>query len=119
MAKLVFRLRNVPDDEAEDVRTLLSDNDIEYFETSPGNWGISMPAIWVHKDEDFAPARQLIDHYQVQRADRMRQEYELIRQRGELRTMWHSFIENQLRFIGYMALIAVVLYLSLRFFLSF
>ena len=47
MALLLFRLRNVPDDEADEVRHLLNENSIEFYETSAGNWGISMPAIWL------------------------------------------------------------------------
>lgn len=119
MAKLLFRLRFVPDDEAEDVRQLLDDNDIAWFETSPGNWGISMPGIWVQDNQDFARARSLLDDYQQARQMRMRQLYELSRQRGEARTVAQVFLDNPLRFLSYIVLIAVVLFLSLRFFLSF
>ncbi|MEE3087569.1 MAG: DUF6164 family protein, partial [Pseudomonadota bacterium] len=42
MAKLLFRMRDVPDDEAEEVRELLTQNKITFFETFAGNWGISM-----------------------------------------------------------------------------
>lgn len=119
MSKLVFRLRNVPDDEAEEVRQLLQDNEIAFFETSAGNWGISMPAIWVNSDADFARARQLLDDYQQERSKRIRKQYEISRQRGEARTSLEIFKGNPLRYIGYILVIAVVLYLSLRFFLSF
>ena len=47
MAKLLFKMRNVLADEAQDVRELLEDNKIDYFETFAGNWGVSLPAIWV------------------------------------------------------------------------
>jgi hypothetical protein len=36
MAKLLLNLRNVPDDEADDVRALLDEHDIAYYETSRG-----------------------------------------------------------------------------------
>lgn len=119
MSKLLFRLRNVPEDEAQEVRELLDANDIEYFETFAGNWGISLPAIWLRRDDQFAAARSLLDDYQAERAKRIREEYELCRQRGEAKTMWHSFQENPIRFLAYLALAALVLFLSLRFFLSF
>ena len=45
MSKLLFRLRHVPEDEAEEVRALLEQNSIEFFETFAGNWGISLPAL--------------------------------------------------------------------------
>jgi hypothetical protein len=37
----MLNLRNVPDDEADDVRALLDDHDIAYCETSPGFSNIS------------------------------------------------------------------------------
>ena len=45
MSKLLFRLRNVPDDEADEVRELLTQHSIEFYETGAGNWGISMPRV--------------------------------------------------------------------------
>jgi len=45
MSKILFRLNGVSDDEAEEVRELLASNNIDFYETSPGNWGVSMPAI--------------------------------------------------------------------------
>lgn len=119
MAKLLFRLRFVPEDEAEEVRQLLDDNNISWFETSPGNWGISMPGIWVQDNQDFTRARSLLDDYQQARQIRVREEYELSRQQGEAKTIGQVFAENPLRFVSYIVLIGVVLFLSLRFFLSF
>lgn len=119
MAKLIFRMRGVPDDEAEEVRELLVDNQIDFYETSAGNWGISLPAIWITDDRQYEQARQLLQDYQVQRSLRMREEYDLQRKRGEAPSLWHSFREDPMKFIGYMGLVAAVLYLSLQFFLSF
>jgi len=119
MAKLLFRLRFVPDDEAEDVRQLLDDNNIDWFETSPGNWGISLPGIWVQDNSDFLRARSLLDDYQQVRQVRVREDYERSRQRGEARTAGQMFKESPLRFVSYVVMIGVVLFLSLRFFLSF
>ena len=119
MSKLLFRMRDVPEDEAQDVRELLEENNIEFFETHAGNWGISLPAIWVKHKEQFEFARELLDSYQQAREVRLRKEYEQMKERGETETMWHSFQENPVRFVVYMSLIGVVLYLSLRFFLSF
>ena len=83
MSKLVFRLRNVPEDEAQDVREILENNDIGYFETSAGNWGISLPAIWINETEEFEQARQLIDEYQLERTERLRREYQAKRLRAK------------------------------------
>lgn len=74
MNKLLFHLRNVEEDEAEEVRTLLDEAEIPFYETSAGRWRISLAAIWVKDSEDFAKARALIDAYQQQRSERIRQE---------------------------------------------
>ena len=119
MAKLLFRMRHVPDDEAQEVRDLLDQNEIEYFETFAGNWGISMPALWIKDNARFAEARHLIDKYQDERRIRVKAEFEEQRSLGEAKSMWDSFIEEPFRFIAYFGLIGIVLFLSLRFFLSF
>ena len=90
-------MRNVLDDEAQEVRELLEDNKIEYFETFAGNWGVSLPAIWLKNDDQHEMARSLLDEYQAERAVRIRKEYELGRQRGEIQTIWHTFIENPIK----------------------
>lgn len=118
MAKLIFKMRNVPDDEALEVRELLEANEIEYFETFAGNWGMSMPALWVKHDQQFSEARRLIDEYQGLRAQRIKSEYESQRARGDTRTMWHSFLEDPFRFAAVVIGIGLVLYFSLRFFLT-
>ena len=119
MAKLLFRMRHVPDDEAQEVRELLDQNEIEYFETFAGNWGISMPALWLKHDGQYEQARELLDRYQEERRVRIQSEYQLSRERGEARTTFQAFMENPIRFVSYMTLIGAVLFLSLRFFFSF
>ena len=118
MSKLLFRLRHVPDDEAEEVRSLLEANEIDFFETSAGNWGISLPALWLKDESQLQQARQLLDAYQQQRQIRIRSEYEQSRQRGEARTLWHSFVEDPFRFILYVGLAGLVLFFSVQVFLS-
>ena len=119
MAKLLFQMRNVTDDEAVEVRVLLEENGIEYFETDAGNWGVSMPGLWLKEEENFEQARELLDEYQQQRGDRIREEYAKNLESGETNSMWNNFKENPFKFSTYMALISIVLFISLQFFLSF
>lgn len=119
MAKLLFRMRHVPEDEAREVRELLDEHEIEYFETFAGNWGISFPALWLKDETQFDHARKILDEYQSARSTRMKAEYEVQKNHGQAPTMWHSFVENPWRFVAYFTLIAAVLYLSLSFFLGF
>lgn len=68
MAQLVFRFKNVPDAEADDIRELLAEHDIEFYETTAGRWQISMAGIWVRDVEQAKQAKQLIAEDQAQRA---------------------------------------------------
>ena len=79
----LFRLRGVPDDEAEDIRALLTDNGIDFYETPAGNWGISMPAIWLTDENQLQQAQSLIKTYQQERFVRIRNEYEQLRKDGK------------------------------------
>jgi len=76
MPSLIFRLRNVPDDEAADVRALLDEHRLAWFETTAGNWGIAMPGLWLEDEADHDRARSLIDDYQRSRVTRLRAERE-------------------------------------------
>ena len=79
----------------------------------------SMPALWLKDKDQYAEARDLLDAYQDDRRQRMQSEYQASKQHGEAKTTWRAFKESPIRFISYFTLIAIVLYLSLRFFLSF
>lgn len=118
MAKLIFKMRNVPEEEALEVRDLLEQNEIEYFETFAGNWGMSLPALWVKDNDQFLLARNLIDEYQARRKEKIQSEYEELKANGEARTLWQNFREDPLRFAAYVIGIALVLFFSLRFFLT-
>jgi len=118
MAELLFRLRNVPDDEAEEIRALLSAQNIDYYETEAGNWGIAMPAIWLHSDAQLAKARSLIDAYQKQRQHNAKQAYEELRRRGEHRTVMDKVREAPLLAAFYLAAVLFILYISILPFLG-
>ena len=95
MAVLIFKLRYVPDDEAQDIRELLLDNNIEFHETSAGLLGISLPGLWVINEEQVDKARELIDEYQQLRQKRVQEEYRLNK-----RTTADMFKENPVRYLG-------------------
>lgn len=118
MAVRLFAMSDVPEDEAEEVRALLTSNGIDYYETPAGNWGISVPAIWLRNDEQRELARRLLDGYQAERAARMRSEYQRQREEGCHRTVWDVLRENPLRFVGYLIAVAVVVYFSTKPFLD-
>ncbi len=77
-----MNLRHVPDDEADEVRALLKEHGIGFYETQAGRWRISLSGIWV-EEPDYPAARTLLDDYQRARAERARAEREEARARGE------------------------------------
>jgi hypothetical protein len=117
MAKLFFRLRYVPDEEANAVRELLEENHLEFYETSAGNWGISTPAIWLKHDEDFERAKELLDEFQQEWTAQQRERHQQEVLDGQQRTFWNVFSENPLKVIFYLAIVLLILYVTLKPFL--
>lgn len=118
MSKMIFRMRDVPDDEAEDIRALLDANGIDYFETFGGNWGISMPALWVKHPRQFLDARKIIDEYQLERIQRLRDGSLDVKGDKDLNTLWDSFKKKPFQFVSYWALISIVLFISIYYFFN-
>lgn len=86
MSKLLMNLRNVPDDEADEVRAMLDAQGIAFYETRPSLWGVSAGGIWVTEDAAYADARRAMDDYQRQRRDRARAEYAAAKRAGTAET---------------------------------
>jgi hypothetical protein len=86
MSKLLLNLRNVPDDEIDDVRAMLESNRIEFYETLPSRWGISYGGIWITDDNDIAQAKRLMADYQAARRTRVRAEREAALRDGTAET---------------------------------
>lgn len=113
MARLLLRLNNAPEDEAEDVRRLLAEHHIDFYETHAGRWGISVAGIWLRDDTDLGRARELVDAYQDERSTRMRRQFEEDRREGRHETMIHRLRRHPLQFLFYIIAILAVLYLSI------
>ena len=114
MSVLLISLRNVPDDEAAEIRALLDANAIEFYETPAGRWGISAPAIWVKEKQSLPVAKALIEQYQRERFATQRAAYERLKQEGRNKTLGDAIKEDPVRFIVYLAIVAFVLYFSIR-----
>lgn len=113
MTALLFRLNTVPEDEAEEVRELLNEHRIDYYETEAGRWGISVAAIWVNDETQLATARELIDRYQEERQARVRADHEAKRRAGEHETLGSRFRHHPLRFVLYLLGIVAILFFTL------
>jgi len=114
MAVLFFSLRGVPHEEAEDVRELLLANEIDFYETSAGSFGISMPAIWLYHQEDLEKIQPVFDEYQRQRYTTQRTLYQELKQQGELGGFLQYNLKQPLQFVIYTSIIALTLYVSIK-----
>ena len=86
MSKLLLNLRDVPDDEADDVRRFLDSGGIAYYETRPSRWGISAGGIWIRDDGDVAEAKRLMVEYQRERQARAREAHAAAERNGTAET---------------------------------
>ena len=82
MPLLLFKLHNVPDAEAEEVRSLLEEANLAFYETSSGRWRLGVDAIWLEHQEDEAQARALLAEYQRERTRKAREEQQQLEDQG-------------------------------------
>ena len=113
MSVILFKLRNVPDDEADEIRDLLSANKIEFYETPAGRWGISMEAIWLKDESLLAEAKKLIADYQADRVQRVRQEYQNLKQQGQTETFFQRILSRPVHTLLTFVTILIILYFVL------
>ncbi len=118
MPHLVFKLRAVPDDEANEIRELLQENNIDFYETQAGNWGISLAAIWASDNEESTKAKQLIEEYQVKRFQRQRAQYQMLVSQGEQKTLCDIIKRSPVQFIAIIFAILLILYISIMPFIT-
>jgi hypothetical protein len=113
MSRLLIKLRHAPDDEIEEIRSLLQEHGIEFYETQAGPWGISAPGIWLNDEQQYDRAKALMDDYQEKRFREKRAEYEQLRRIGQHRTFLQNLLENPLQVILYSLIVGLILYFSI------
>ncbi len=118
MTLLLFNLRGVPEDEADEVRELLTAQNIDFYETSAGNWGMSMPALWLRDSADLEKARQLINAYQQQRFQTSRADYLQRKKANQQQTWLKAFKENPSLYCAYLFAMGLVIYVSVKLLLE-
>ena len=110
---ILFRLGDVPEDEASDIRNLLDENNIDYFETAPRMFGLSPPAIWLRNRGQLESARALIEAYQTQRFKLKRAEYEAASKEGSAPSLLTKCANDPLRFLLYVAIVGVIMFFTI------
>src|SRR5690625_7931825 len=94
MAKLLFKLHQVPEDEAHEVRELLAEHGFVTYETHAGFGGLGVSAIWLRDDEQLSDARAVLAQYQRVRPQQQRQQA----LQGQRRTVMGQLFAPTLRF---------------------
>lgn len=117
MAKLLLNLRGVPADEAEEVRSLLEGEKIEFYETEPSFWGVSGGGVWIRRPEDFAKAERLMRDYQRRRRATALAEYRVAKREGRVKSTWGSVTENPLLAIAVLIAAAFLVFVLILPFL--
>lgn len=119
MSVILFKLRGVPEDEADAVRDILERNGIDYYETSAGRWRLGMAAIWLIDEEKQERATELIQQYQRERSLRIRKEYDKLKSEGKLETITDRIKQQPLQFLFYLVVILSIAYFSVKPFIDF
>lgn len=113
MAKLLYKLSGVPDDEVEEIRQMLEKNEFDYYETSSGLLGLSFAGIWLKQDEQFDDAKKALDDYHQQRYRSAQEKRELEKRNGENLTLWESFKLSPIRTTLAALFVIAVMYLAI------
>lgn len=108
MPKLLLNLRQVPDDEAEEVGAMLDAQGIAWYQTPPNRWGVSAGGIWIRDEAEYPRARAAMDVYQAQRAERVRAEWAQARANGTAPTMLGLLRANPLGMLATALAIALL-----------
>lgn len=112
MSQRLMGLRNVPDDELEELRALFAEADIEIRETPAGPLGITAGSLWVVRDEQIADAKRRFDAYQSERASRAQAERDAELREGRAIGFMQVLKDEPLRVLAVLA--GILFLLGLR-----
>ena len=104
--------------EADEVRDLLDELRIDWYETSAGKFLISFPAIWLRDESQEPKARALLEEYQQQRLSKVRAEYAELEAKGETETLLQRVISKPGPVLLALCAVCFILYISIKPFLS-
>jgi hypothetical protein len=112
MSRLLIKLRHAPDDEIQEIRSLLQEHGISFYETQSGPWGVSAPGIWLNDERQYDRAKALLDEYEENRFREKRAEYERLRRAGRHRTLLQNLRERPVQVVLYILIVGLILYFS-------
>jgi len=112
MPTLLLKLKHVPEDEHAEICELLESNQIAYYETNVGFWGVGMAGIWLNDSDQLDQAQSLLQKYMEQRQVKAREAYEQAIADGTARTLFSTFRQQPVMFILYVIIIGFVIGLT-------
>lgn len=118
MPELLLKLKQVPEDEHEEILALLDEHDVDYYETNAGFWGIGLQGLWLRDTQRLEEVNALLQEYQHNRQIRVREEYQKARQEGRQRTLWSTFSQQPFMFIVYLLLVVGLVAITISPFLA-
>lgn len=118
MAAKLFSLRNVPDEEADGVRDLLTRHHIDFYETPAGNWGISAPIIWVEDELQLDRAKSLLETFQEEYTARERAEHAQRVANNQQPTLLSNILRHPIQALALLVFAGIVAYFSVMPFIE-
>ena len=76
MAKRLYSFPPDAEHQAEEIRAMLEQNNIEFYETPPSRWGFSNASIWIKNNDDFPVAKSLFEQEIIEYAAKARERFE-------------------------------------------
>jgi len=118
MPELLLNLKNVPEDEYQEVCELLQNNDIHFYQTHKGFWGLGTEAIWLKNNTQLSDAQTLLHTYMVERQKIAQSDHQAAIDQGNVRTLFTTFKEQPVMFVLYGLAILILVALTVGPFLA-
>ncbi|NIC06432.1 DUF6164 family protein [Billgrantia bachuensis] len=118
MATLLFRLANVTEEEAWEVRRLLDEQGFDTYETQAGFWRLGVDAIWLRDPTQLEAAREVLERYQAERQARVQQEHADRVAEGDAPTLWRRLWQHPVQMLLVALAVLAILALTLAPFLG-
>lgn len=112
MAHLLMNLRDVPDDEADEVRALLEARGIAWYETQPSFWGVSAGGLWLPDESRREEATAALAAYQAERGRAAREDRARDLAAGRLGGAWSGLRRHPVQALAALAGIVLVVALT-------
>ncbi|MGY6587949.1 MAG: DUF6164 family protein [Wenzhouxiangella sp.] len=109
MPKLLLNLRDVPEDEIEEVLALMEAHRFSVYRTPRGIFGVTPGGIWLREAEDYPDAKRVMDGYQEERARKAQAAYARAVEEGRADTWWSLVRRHPVKTLVHLGLAIFIL----------